>query len=164
MQKIYPYIFPAIALVFVIFLVFRWYNLRTQEGDISPFGEGVEIENLSQEEAERVLKGSGDFKTVGLIGDDFVGQVRYEVRDSKVRFSVTANLPVLEKGAYQVWLKEVGGDFKSKAFTLDYGKAGYVGSAAINKDSLPFEVIVSQEQMSDNILEEELLKGVVPQE
>lgn len=163
MKKYYPYIFPVIALLFVVFLAFRWYRTSTQSnGEISPFGEGVEIENLSQEEAQRVLKGVGDFKSVELTGDnDFLGQVRYEIQDEKIRFSVSADLPILEKGEYQVWLKEVNGEAKRKVFVLDYGKAGFIGSAAISAKILPFEIIVSQEMLNDEKLEEILLRGVI---
>lgn len=166
MKKIYPYILPTIALFIVALLAFRWYNIRTQrDGEITPFGEGVEIENLSEVEAERVLKGVGDFETAPLSGTGEVqGQVRYEIKDDKVSFSVSADLPELTEGQYQVWLQDVDGKSRSKAFVLGMGKGGYMGSAALDANTLPFEVVVSAEKTDDSEIEEVVLKGMVKQD
>lgn len=166
MKKIYPYIFPAVALLFVLFLLFRWYNLRTQrEGDMSLLSENVKIENLDASEANSFLKGTGDFQTTELAGEpEYSGQVRYEVVDGKVLFSVMTTLPELNEGTYQVWLKETEGASKRKAFNLEYAKGGYMGSAAIDADLLPLEVIVSQEMENDDTLEKVLLRGVITTE
>ena len=166
MKKLYPYIFPAIAFLFVLFLLFRWYNLRTQrEGLTSLLSDGVEIENLDPQEANGFLKGTKDYKTETLEGEETnLGEIRYEVKDGKVLFSVSAVLPELTAGHYQVWLKDVDSDGKRKAMILEYGNGGYMGSAAINADTLPFEVIVSKEMESDDQLEEILLKGMIREE
>ena len=48
MKKLLPFVFPLVAVLVIIFLVFRWYRLNTTpQGDISQFGEGIEIENLA---------------------------------------------------------------------------------------------------------------------
>lgn len=163
MKKFYPYILPTIALVIVVLLAFRWYNLRTQrDGEITPFGEGVEIENLSEVEADRVLRGVGDFETAPLTGsEEAQGQVRYEVKDDKVNFSVTADLPQPESGHYQVWLQDAEETSRSKAFVLEMGKGGYMGSAAIDASKRPFDVVVSLEKTDDSNIEEVILKGSV---
>lgn len=164
MKKIYPYIFPAIALILVIFLTWRWYRLRTQRGgEITPLAEGVEIENLSQEEMDKILKGTNDFNTANLAGNnDYTGQVRYEIKDGRVIFTVNAYLPVLEEGAYQVWVKSANSEKISKAFILEYEKAGYIGSASVAAENLPLEIIISKEmQIYDEVMEEQMLKGVI---
>jgi hypothetical protein len=164
MKKIYPYIFPGIALFLVLLLAFRWYNLRTKrDGQISQFGEGVEIENLSEQEVESVLKGAEDVKSVNMISEQgYTGDIRYEIKDGKIYFSVTANLPELTEGNYQVWLSSVEGDAYKKAFGLEEGKAGYVGSAALLEENLPFEIVISKEMnYLDEVIEETLLKGVL---
>jgi len=167
MKKLYPYIFPAIALLLVLFLAFRWYNLRTaRDGEISPFGEGVEIENLSETELEEVLKGAGDYTTVDLIGNgEATGEVRYEVKEDKVLFSVTAALAEATDSAYQVWLQPVDGNGYKKAFVLDYGKVGYFGSASVSSEALPFNVVISKEfNTVDSEVEEVLLEGMISKE
>lgn len=166
MKKIYPYIFPAVALFFVLFLLFRWYNLRTQkEGDMSLLSEGVKIENLDPAEARGFLNGVNDYQTVDLEGDpEYTGQIRYEIKDGKVLFSVIATLPELKTGFYHVWLKETEGASKRRAFNLEYVKGGYMGSAAINADLLPLEVIVSEEIINDDTLEKVLLRGLLEAE
>jgi hypothetical protein len=145
-QTFLPYIFPAIVLVILLFLAYRWYSVRTQrDGKVSPFADSVTIENLSQDDAKRILRGVGDLKTVQLTGQgDVSGQVRYEIKDGKVNFSVMAELPTLETGVYQVWIKEVGSDAKKQAFTLEEGKGGYIGSASVAETTLPFMILVTQ--------------------
>ncbi|MGD9129874.1 MAG: hypothetical protein PVJ09_05300 [Candidatus Woesebacteria bacterium] len=164
MKKLYPYIFPALALLLVLFLAFRWYKLQTNRNSaISPFGEGVEIENLSETEIESVLKGADDYQSVDLVGQkDLAGQVRYEIKDGRVYFTVVASLPAAEDAIYQVWLKDLASDKKQKAFTLEYGKAGYFGSAAVPEDALPFEVVVTKEKnAADDEMEEVLLRATL---
>jgi hypothetical protein len=100
MQKLLPYVFPAIVLLIVIGLGYRWYALRTaRDGKVSPFAQTVSVENLSQDDAARILKGVGDLKTAELSGlGAAAGQVRYEIKDGKVRFSVSADLPAPKTG------------------------------------------------------------------
>ncbi|MBD3279402.1 MAG: hypothetical protein GF390_01680 [Candidatus Pacebacteria bacterium] len=167
MKKFYPFIFPSIALLIVLFLAWRWYNLRTQrDSEISRLGEGVEIENLTETELDRVMKGAGDFKSVDLTAQEATnaGFVRYELKDGKVTFSVTADLPILETGVYQVWVKAAAQQQPSKAFVLEYGKGGYVGSASVDASNLPLEITVSKELRPDNTIEEVVLTGIIPKE
>jgi len=167
MKKYLPYVFPSLAILIVIFLVFRWYSLNTkQTGEISKFAEGVEIENLSQTQAQETLNGAGDYKTEDLKSFDETssGQLRYEVADGKVKFSVYANLPELKSGEYQVWLRDLNGKTSRKAFVLEDGKGGFMGSAAISSEVLPFEVVVSRENTTDNEIEEIILTGILDKE
>ncbi len=166
MKKLYPYIFPAIALAFLVFLTYRWYALRTQrDGLVTPFEEGVIVENLSTDDAQKILKGMGDLKTVELTSEKsdtktpVIGQVRYEVKNSKVNFSVQADLPKLKTGSYQVWLKEVGTEAKKKAFVLEFGKGGYMGTASVAESSLPFEVVVTNQSADSAVMGEVILSG-----
>jgi hypothetical protein len=165
MKKLLPFLFPAVALLIVVFLAFRWYNSRTArpDGKISQFAENQTIESLSQAEMNKFRRPVKDLSTVELTGaDNVTGNVRYEVVDGKISFTVNANLPELKEGVYQVWLKEVNGDAKRKAFTLELEKGGYTGSAAISSETLPFEVVISKEMNAkDDLMELILLKGVI---
>jgi len=127
--------------------------------------EGVQIENLSESELKNVLRGVGDVKSVTMTSEaaEATGNIRYEVVDGKVRLSVTANLPDLQAGQYQVWFKEANKEKPQPVFVLVAGKAGLIGSAAIAEDSLPLEVMVSQELKPDGEMEQVLLKGIINQ-
>lgn len=167
MQKYLPYLFPSIAILLVAFLLFRWYRLNTQhQGIIPEFAQGIEIEDLSSDEAQAQLGMSDSVETQSLTLTDEtmegMGELRYELgEDNKVRFSVYANLPESE-GSYQVWLKDPVGDALRKAFVLESGKGGYLGSAAISQEVLPFSVMVSEElNPDDNSLEKLLLEGMI---
>ncbi len=167
MQKYLPYVFPAVAVAIVLFLTFRWYRLNTQpQGEISQFAEGVEIEDLSQSELQDQLASSTNFETKDMeaSSEDVMGDIRYELTDGKVRFSVYANLPILEQGEYQVWLQDLAGETQRKAFVLESGKGGYMGSAAISEEVLPFKVIVSKEMRPDDEIEMVLLQTTLEKE
>ena len=156
MRRIYPYIFPAVALLFVLFLLFRWYSLRTQrEGMTSLLSDEVMIEEL-----DGAMMGVDDYNTVDLTGENpaHLGEVRYEVEDGQLLFTVSTSLPS-PTGAYQVWLRQ--DDAQRKAFRLDYAKGGYMGSASVDAGTLPLEILVSEEVNDDNLLETLLLSATV---
>lgn len=159
LKKYYPFIFPAIALIIVAFLAFRWYNLRTQR-DQAPEQEELQIENLTEEEQE-IVQGAQGAQTVQLQGDNGkTGEIRYSLSNNRVLFSVNANLEEVETAGYQVWLQPEGSDEIQKAFILERTKGGLMGSGAVSQDLLPFDVIVSREEnLDDDILEQEVMRN-----
>lgn len=162
MKKYIPFLFPAIALLIVLFLGYRWYTAQTVKPDGRITDDAIEVEQLSSEEVRNLQNGSKDLPTVELKGDDDVmGQVRYEVSGERISFTVTANLPELTEGVYQVWLRQTDSDSRTKAFVLDEGKAGYTGSASIAVSMMPFEVIVSREVNNDDEIESTVLTGTI---
>ncbi len=162
MKKYTPYIFPLVVFGIIFMLVFRWYTLRSERMEYSILGEGVEIENLSQEEMVKSIQGVGDYDSVDLTSEnpENNGVIRYEVKDDKVRFSVMANLPE-PTTEYRVWLKETDGTAMREVFTLTPGKGGYIGSAALPSELLPFEVIVSESADAKMAAEENVLSGTI---
>ena len=147
MKKISPYIFPAIVLGLVLLLVVRWYNLRTERMEAGLLSEGVVIENLSEEEVQ-ALSMVEDYESVEMQSEqeNTSGEIRYEVVEDRVTFTVAASFPEAEEGAtYQVWLKETTSDVTRYAFDLELKKGGYMGSAAFSASLLPLEVVVRQE-------------------
>ena len=164
LKQFLPFVFPTAAIILVIILAFRWYRLRSDQiGQISEFAQGVEIEDLTEAERSSTLTGVEDVETIELQSEQesAMGEIRYELSDGKVKFSVTANLPEEEVVQYQVWLKEVDGQAIRKAFSLEMLKGGYTGSAAISDETLPFEVVVSKEMVDDNLMEQILLRGII---
>jgi len=161
-KKYSPFIIPIISLLLVLFLAFRWYNLRTQRDQNNLFQE-VEIENLS--EKDQIVIGAPDTSTVQLKPEDeslASGQVRYRFVDDRLLFSVSADLPQEEAVTYQVWISPKDEGFYQKAFVLTYSKGGYTGSASVSRDQLPLEVVVSREADSnDQEIEQELLRGLI---
>lgn len=167
MKRFTPYIFPLIVLAIVFFLVYRWYNMRSQPTTDGEVGEGIKIENLSDADANSILRGTGDFQTAPLQAAENTtsevlgaGSIRYELKDGKVRFSVAADLPESET-PYTVWIRTSNSDNLTSAFTLEVGKGGYVGTAAVSEDMLPLEVIVSQATTKEQALNSVILRGVL---
>ncbi len=165
LKKLLPFIFPTAAIVLVIILGVRWFRLRQERtGQISEFAEGIEIEDLTDEATQQPLSEAEDLASLELINetDDegVMGQVRYELDDERIRFSVFANLPETD-ATYQVWLQDLTGESRRPAFVLSRLKGGYIGSAAISAETLPFEVIVTKEENLDNEMEQILLRGVM---
>lgn len=167
MKKYTPYIFPLVVLGIIFMLVFRWYTLRAERSEYALLGEGVEIENLSQDEMVKSIQGVGDYESVDLEAADPEGTdkgvFRYELRDDKVRFSVMANLPE-PTSEYHVWLRSTDGTAIRKVFTLVEGKGGYLGSAALPAELLPFEVIVTETSDEKMVDEDYVLRGTVEED
>lgn len=149
MKKFSPYIFPALVVLLVVFLITRWYDRR---GTISDYGEGIQIENLSEEELTDALTGVGDYTTLplektatdtaSLTGSD-TGLLRYEIEMDKVKLSVILAEYNLDN-SYYVWLLPDGADKPQQAFVLTEGKGGLIGSGAFSVDQLPVEVLITK--------------------
>lgn len=167
MKKYSPYIFPLIVVLIVLFLLFRWYQTRSEQTSKKlDFSEGVEIENLSESEADSILRGVGDYETVALeqepdTATPAAGVVRYEIVDDKVKFSVTVNAEEPKDGPLTVWLRNPETGSLRQAFDLELGKAGLIGTGALSADLLPFEVVVSPAQSEDDVLESVVLRGTI---
>ncbi len=162
LKQYYPFIVPTISLLLVLFLAFRWYNLRTQR-DMKADITDVEIETLTPEELQ-IVQGTDDVSTVELepeAEEPVIGQVRYRVEDDRVLITVSADLPTLESSYYQVWLAAEDKQ-PQLAFRLQSTKAGHLGSASVRTDQLPLEVIVTDQM---NVGEEEvgrqILRGLI---
>lgn len=172
MKKITPYIFPVLVILVVIFLITRWYGKR---GQISEYGEGIQIENLSEEELQDALSGVGDYTTVpleqyqsdvpkptGTVQTPSTGSIRYEVDEDKVKLSVIVQTNDSIDN-YYVWLKTEGSEKATQAFVLSQGKGGLVGSGAFSADQLPVEVLVGKgsglrDDMSNVVLRGKIAK------
>ncbi len=164
MKKFTPYIFPLLVLGVVFLLVYRWYNLRTDRMQAGLLSEGVVIENLSEEEMAALTE-VDDFQVAQMEStvDGAMGEVRYDVANDKVTFTVSATLPESNTALYQVWLKEVGSETTRHAFDLVAKKGGYIGSAALSAELLPLEVLVRDASSSSELTTGPLLKGMLVQ-
>lgn len=164
MQKYTPYIFPLFVATLVFFLVYRWYTMKTLKLESDIFGEGVQIENLSQDEMVNSIKGMGDYETVELMSSnpEVTGFVRYEVAEDKVKFSVMANLDPQGK-TYAVWLKDPKGESTRKVSDLTEGKGGLIGSVSLPAELMPFEVLVGETSENSDTIDSEnaVLKGIL---
>lgn len=176
MKKYSSYILPALVVLVILSLIFRWYRNRQRVEKVSEFGEGIQIENLTDQEVSNALKGVGDYQTVDLKPEPTAspvtsegemaampnnGMIRYDIADGKVKFSVMATLPEMSVGRYQVWLRTLDDSTLQRVFVLEMNKGGYVGSAAVSQDLLPFEVIVSKEMTDDSKMEDIIMRGTI---
>lgn len=161
LQSLLPYLFPLIAIILVVVMFARWYKGKTAEAPVSLLDSQLEVESLPAQVQDSIIKGATDYKMLNMIGvDQAVGELRYQIKDDKLSFTVTANLPS-SKEEYAVWLSDMDGTAKKRVFNLKYSKAGYVGSAMVSADILPVKVLVSQ--ASDLMLEDILLQTEIVQ-
>lgn len=179
MQKIAPFIFPLVAFVIVLLLLFRWYSLQnSRSGQITDEGQVIELNDLLKSQngtpsatpnlGGKQLGQASDYKTQELqpfhnektgVTADATGNIRYEITNNQVALTVFVQLMQHDSGVYQVWWQK--GDTLTKAFVLEPGKGGLMGSATISQDQLPLEVVVSHEHQNDTKLEEILLRGTL---
>lgn len=156
LQNLLPYLFPLLAVVLVVVMFARWYKGQTAEAPVSLLDSQLEVESLPAQVQDSVIKGASDYQMLNMSGSEqAVGEVRYQIKDDKLSFTVTANLPS-DQEEYAVWLADQNTEAKKRVFNLKYSKAGYVGSAVISAEVLPVKVLVSK--ASDLLLEEVLLQ------
>lgn len=156
-----PYVLPVLSFILVAFMFIRWYKARTAEKP-SDFlnSEAMQVQALPSDQQESLIKGTTDFETIALSSSSSAtGEIRYQVKDSTLSFTLTANLPASEE-SYAVWLQTPGTESRRRVFTLTENKAGFVGSASISAEVLPVDVIVTKS--SDLLLEDAVLTGNIP--
>lgn len=167
MNKLLPFLFPLLALIIVLVLLFRWWQIRNQ-GAISPEAQNVEVEELPLGSVSPTTSPTAvrDLPSITLepathSGELANGVVRYEVSNGKVSFTVQTNLPAPQAGKYQVWINK--DQTLSKVAVLSETKGGYSASSSVEVSRLPLEVIVSREVTDDQQLETVLLRGRLQQ-
>lgn len=157
LQNLLPYLFPLIAIIFVVIMFARWYKGKTAETPLSLLDSQLQVETLPAQLQDSILKGATDYEMLDLEGaEGAMGELRYQIKDDKLSFTVTANLPTAKED-YAVWLTDLDGEAKKRVFNLVYSKAGYVGSAIVPADVLPVKVVVAK--ASDLMLEDALLEA-----
>ena len=135
----------------------RWYKGKTAETPISLLDDQLTVESLSDEMENDIIKGASDYSMIDMQGvGQSAGEVRYQISDDKLSFTVSAILPESTED-YAVWL--VDGDAKKRVFNLKYSKAGFIGSAMVPADVLPVKVVVAK--ASDLMLEDMLLQAEI---
>lgn len=160
LQNLLPYLFPSIAIIFVVIMFARWYKGKTAEAPVSLLDSQLQVESLPKEMQNSIIKGATDYEMLEMQGTgEAVGELRYQIKDDKLTFAVTANLPE-SKEDYAVWLADINGDAKKRVFNLVYSKAGYVGSAIVQSNVLPVKVVVSKS--SDLMLQDAMLQVELP--
>ena len=156
LQALLPYLFPLIAIIFVVIMFARWYKGKTTETPISLLDPQLQVESLSKDLQNNIIKGATDYKALDMQSSDkAIGELRYQIKDGKLSFTVTANLPQ-SKEEYAVWLTDLNDKASKRVFNLVYSKAGYIGSAMVSSDVLPVKVVVAK--ASDLMLQDALLK------
>lgn len=159
LQDLLPYVFPLIAVIFVGIMFARWYQARTAATPTGLLDPEFAVESLSAEEQNSIIKGATDYDMVTMQGDEnAMGEVRYQIADGKLSFTVTANLPESEED-YAVWLADEAKQTRKRVFNLSYSKAGYVGSAMVSAEVLPVQVVVSK--ASDLMLQDTVLEATI---
>lgn len=157
LQNLLPYLFPLIAIIFVVIMFARWYKGKTAEAPLSLLDSQLQVESLPAQLQDSILKGATDYATLDLKGvEGAMGELRYQIKDDKLNFTLTANLPS-SKEDYAVWLTDLDGEAKKRVFNLVYSKAGFVGSAVVPADVLPVKVVVAK--ASDLMLQDALLEA-----
>ena len=140
MKKFLLIALPILAVIIVAVFGYNWYKQRTAERlSVPEVTAGTEIEELSTSELaalENLRRGVGDYQSVKMTGSG-VGEVRYEIKDGKVLFSVNANLPTDQEQIYHLWLKEAQATDFVQSKILEDTKGGLIASSAVAIDKLP---------------------------
>ncbi len=149
MKKYLPFILPALAVAIVVFFAVRWYQQKTAASLPAPeISAGAEIEELSVaelESLEKMSRGVGNYESLDLSVTDnqsqAQGEVRFEKKENKVYFTISANLPDIKTG-YRLWLKPNDSPEFYSSKVLTYGKGGWIVVTAVSQDKLPLSLEV----------------------
>ena len=77
LQNLIPYLFPSIAIIFVVIMFARWYKGKTAESPVSLLDSQLQVESLPKDVQNNIIKGATDYKMIDMQGvDQSVGEVR----------------------------------------------------------------------------------------
>jgi len=159
-QDFLPYVFPLIAIVFVVIMFARWYQGKTAEAPKSLLDSQLEIGSLSAEQQNSLIKGTADYKMLEMTGEaGNYGELRYQVADNKFVFTVTANMSD-DEAEYSVWMVSLDGKVSKRIVNLSPSKAGLLGSAAVSIEVLPVKIVLAKS--ADSTLDQPILSVNVP--
>ena len=156
------YLLPIILVsVLGLYLGMKWWSSQTANMPQPALTEGLSVD----ERGESLLKqfGLNKDRSAQLKGTgEGYGVVRWS--EDKKSITAVADLPVVSRGMYQVWLKDTQGVL-IKLCSMRRSKGGYVLDYT-SKLSLPssFSVVISKEMKNDGQLEEKMLEGEVKTE
>ena len=156
------YLLPIILVsVLGLYLGMKWWSSQTANMPQPALTEGLSVD----ERGESLLKqfGLNKDRSAQLKGTgEGYGVVRWS--EDKKSITAVADLPVVSRGMYQVWLKDTQGVL-IKLGSMRRSKGGYVLDYT-SKLSLPssFSVVISKEMKNDGQLEEKMLEGEVKTE
>lgn len=169
MKKVLPLLIVVSAVAFSACSPSRWFGGGENNPNISDYGAGIEIEELSKDGQDGLLKTPvADLETLNLekAGDATAaaggsGVVRYQYEGDTAQFLVTTDLDT-EKAPYSVWVRSADMDNLTLAFKLQDGKGGAWGSASVPISRLPLEVLVAGTESRNQVLDQTILKVVIP--
>jgi len=146
MKKYLPIILPIAALALVAFLGMRWYRSRElTEVSMPEVASSAPINPMTNDDRatlDRLAQGLGDYQAVNLdaAGHNAVGEIRYQIVDDRVLFSVNANLDTTTGTQYHVFIKTADSDQAQDIGTLADTKGGLIASHSLSVNSLPLTV------------------------
>lgn len=169
MKKFLPIVVIASAVALSACSPSRWFGRGDNEPKVSDYGAGIEIEELSGENKDALLRTPvADLETLPLekateTADAASGSgvVRYQIEGEDATFLVTTDLDV-NVAPYSVWVRGSDMDNLTLAFKLQDGKGGAWGSASVPLSRLPLEVLVTSTDSKAEVLDQTILKVVIP--
>jgi hypothetical protein len=165
MKKLVPFVFPLIAILIVIVAAVRWYSDHSaQSGKISDTAATTQVEpngatgsgNLSHATSAK------DAHTVFLSGQaPAQGEVRSEIKNGTVWYTITADLPKQKTEKYLVWMVTSTSAVPKKVFLLEQNKGGFIGSGSVSTSLLPITFEITLEKNQPNISSNIILSGIL---
>ncbi len=163
MKKYTPYLLVFLVVFILGILFFRWRAANRPTPQITP--EGISVENLTEDEAQSLIKGTQDYQEVSFepsSSEPAMGSVRYFIKDGQLKFSAITQLSSKNDLDYVLWVRSLNsGDFKQVA-RLKLVKGGMIGSGSLSIQALPIEVIISTAQSPEEVLNQAVMTAIIP--
>lgn len=180
MKALIPFILPLVVLIILGVVFWRWVQNNSNEPAISDSAASVQVMEVDQATTTELARGASDVPTVEMTSpedapeaaDNSSARIRYQIKDNAVSLLVLASLATRVQAArqaaqneattagevqptpsdpkYIVWFKPAGQETLTRAFELEVGKGGFMGTASVSLDALPMTVyITTAETMAD---------------
>ncbi len=168
MKALIPFILPLVVLIILGAAFWRWVQ-NNSKPEISDNAASVEVMEVDQATTTELARGADDVPTVNMVtpdnapesADDSQARVRYQIEGNTASLLVLASL-VDQTEEYTVWLKPSNSEVLTRAFVLEEGKGGLMGTASVPVSSLPLTVYLTTADTMADVPTNTYFEAVIP--
>lgn len=168
MKALIPFILPLVVLIILGAAFWRWVQ-NNSKPEISDQAASVEVTDVDEATTSELARGAADVPTVTMVAPenapadttDSQARVRYQISGDTASLLVLASLANPAE-TYTVWFKPANSDVLTRAFVLEEGKGGLMGTASVPVSSLPLTVYLTTAESAADVAANTYFQAVVP--
>lgn len=168
MKALIPFILPLVVLIILGAAFWRWVQNNSQPA-IDPNAASVEVMEVDEASVTELARGAADVPTLNMVAPanapedavDAHARIRYQIDGNNASLLLLATVPD-QTQTYTAWFKPANSDVLTRAFVLEEGKGGLMGSASVPVSSLPLTVYLTTADNMADVASNTYFEAIIP--